>query len=121
MIPAAVALALLMPAGATADTQLGACAAPDDLGCTVQVENVQAGDNYCQRPVDPAGPGVCHPWWPFTNPTVNAAAAPPWAFPDAEARSWGHAELVVSRLRARVYRLRHQVRRLRRDERRETR
>lgn len=130
-IAAVIATTALLAGGGTAaasadPTTLGTCSAPDDLNCTVTVANVQAGDNYCQLPVDPAGPGVCHPWWPFANPTVDAAAAPPWAFPDTEARQWGQAELVVSRLRARVYRLRHRVhhmrrelRRLRQDERRE--
>lgn len=52
---------------------LPACTKTTDLGCTSTVTNIRAGDNFCQL-VDTL-PAVCHPFWPFRNPTVNTHAA----------------------------------------------
>jgi hypothetical protein len=57
------------------------CAAPDDLNCTLLVENRIVSGYYCQR-VEGQVPR-CELFWPFRNPIVNAHAGmgEPGAFP----------------------------------------
>lgn len=92
------------PTPATADDTAppAACSAIDDLDCTGTFTNYHTGDQFCQIVADVT---VCHPFWPFRNPVVNAHAAHgvPGAFPDGYEWLRVQAERVET-LESRLYR-----------------